>query len=71
MTLLFHSFESSMLSSADYNTETKELTVTFSGGKSYTYVDVDRSDWEDLVSAESAGKHFNGIKSRLSMKNAK
>jgi len=68
MTLLYHSFESAMLSSADYDTETKELTVTFSGGKSYTYVDVDRSDWEDLVNAKSAGRHFNSIKSALVQK---
>ena len=68
MTTLSHSFESAMLSSADYNTETKELTVTFNGGKSYTYVDVDKSDWDDLVSAKSVGKHFNFIKSALVQK---
>jgi hypothetical protein len=68
MTLLHHSFESAMLSSADYDTETKELTVTFTGGKSYTYVDVDRSDWEDLINAKSAGRHFNSIKSALVQK---
>ena len=68
MTTLSHSFESAMLSSATYNSETKELTVTFNGGKSYTYVDVDKSDWYDLVSAKSAGKHFNSIKSALVQK---
>lgn len=68
MTILQHSFESAMLSSCEYNIETKELTVTFNGGKSYVYVDVDRSTYIGLIEAPSAGKYFNSIKASLTQK---
>lgn len=68
MTILQHSFDSAMLSSAEYDTETKELTVTFNGGKSYVYVDVDRSTYIGLIEAPSAGKYFNSIKAGLKQK---
>lgn len=60
--------QSSMLSSAEYDTEDKELTVTFTGGKKYQYVDVDKSIYDDLASAPSAGKYFNSIKKDLTQK---
>lgn len=60
--------QSSMLSSAEYDTDDKELTVTFTGGKQYHYVDVDPSVYSDLVSAPSAGRYFNSIKSGLKQK---
>ncbi len=59
---------SSMLASCEYDTVAKELTVTFSNGKDYVYVDVDKQTYEDLINAPSAGKHFNSIKSGLVQK---
>lgn len=69
MTILRQDFiQSSMLSSAEYDTETNELTVTFTGGKQYHYVDIERSVYVDLVTAPSAGRYFNSIKSGLKQK---
>lgn len=66
MTILRQDFiQSSMLASAEYDTETKELTVTFTGGKQYRYVDVDRDIYMELCAAPSAGRYFNSIKSGL------
>lgn len=59
---------SSMLASCDYDSQENELTVTFNNGKSYTYVDVDKSVYDDLINALSAGKYFNQIKSGLKQK---
>lgn len=57
-----------MLSKASYDLETKELTITFRNGKSYTYEDVDKLSWELLTSAKSAGQYFNSIKKDLKVK---
>jgi len=59
---------SSLLASCEYDTVAKELTVTFSNGKDYVYVDVDKSVYDDLIDAPSAGKHFNSIKAGLVQK---
>lgn len=59
---------SSMLSSVSYDTETKELTVTFANGKQYIYEDADLSIYDNLISAQSAGKYFNSIKKDLKVK---
>ena len=69
MPILNHNFQdSTMLSSCGYDTEAKELTVYFNTGRSYIYVDVPRSDYEDLINASSAGKFFNSIKAGLKQK---
>lgn len=68
MTKLNHSFESAMLSTCDYDTEAKELTVTFNNGKAYTYVDVPKSMYDGLIDAQSAGKYFGSIKNGLKQK---
>ncbi len=68
MTILTHQFESTMLVGCSYDTENKELQVTFNNNRSYTYVDVDRSIYDDLISAKSAGKYFNSIKAGLVQK---
>lgn len=66
-----HTFEnSSMLSSCSYDNENHELTVTFSGGKSYTYVDVENEFYHSLIGAPSAGKFFNAHKKSLEIKHA-
>lgn len=66
-----HNFEfenSSMLANCSYDDENKELTVTFRNGKSYTYIDVDKSTYNGLINADSAGKYFNSIKQSLVQK---
>lgn len=66
MTILRTDFiQSSMLSSAEYDTEDKQLAVTFVGGKTYNYVDVPIETYVALSEAPSAGKYFNAIKSGL------
>ena len=59
---------SSMLSNVSYDTEEKEMTVTFNNGRSYIYEDVDRNIYESLISAKSAGAYFNSIKKDLKVK---
>ena len=57
-----------MLDSCSYDDENEELTVTFNGGKSYTYIDVPRRVYDELIEAKSAGKYFNNCKSQLTLK---
>lgn len=61
--------QSSMLSACEYDDETKELIVTFSNGKDYTYEDVDKGTYDNLINATSAGKYFNSVKNSLKIKN--
>jgi len=61
-------FTSAMLQSASYDDETKELTVTFTNGKPYVYEDVPIETYRELITAESAGRYFNSIKSSLTVK---
>jgi KTSC domain len=68
MTILRQDFiQSSMLSSAEYDTETKELSVTFSNGRRYVYVDVPVETYRALIEAPSAGRYFNSIKAQLKL----
>ncbi len=67
--ILNHIFEkSAMLSNASYDTEEKEMLVTFQNGRTYTYIDVDLSMYEELIGSASVGRHFNSIKSGLKQK---
>ena len=68
MTSKFYFMQSSMLNSAEYNEESKELIVTFSNGKDYVYEDVDKGTFDYLIDATSAGKYFNSIKGNLKIK---
>lgn len=53
------SFKSSMLSHAEYNDETSELTVTFNNGSSYKYFDVPRTVFHEMENqTENVGKWF-------------
>ena len=65
----FYFMQSSMLSACEYDDETKELIVTFSNGKDYTYEDVDKGTYDNLINATSAGKYFNSVKNYLKIKN--
>lgn len=67
--ILNHQFEkSTMLASATYDTETKEMTLEFNGGKSYVYEDVDVNTYNGLIGAKSAGGYFASIKKGLKQK---
>lgn len=60
--------ESKMLSDASYDSDEQELSVTFTSGKEYTYTDVPKTTYDDLINAPSAGKYFNAIKMGLVQK---
>lgn len=49
---------SSNLASADYDAETRALTIVFKGGGVYTYADVDESVYQGLLSSQSPGGYF-------------
>lgn len=69
MTILRHTFkESSMLLNAYYDTDEKEMTVTFINGRSYTYENVPKDVYEELTTTKSAGRYFNTIKGMLKIK---
>lgn len=51
--------ESSMMSFANYDARSRQLTITFRGGSRYVYFDVPRAVYEDLRAAPSAGRYFD------------
>lgn len=55
---------SSMISTIDYDNDSKEMTVTFKNGNQYKYFDVPREEFEALRQSESIGSYFNKIKSK-------
>ena len=55
-TFIFRS--SSNLASAEYDSETSELTVTFQSGEEYTYSNVPPETYRGLTLAGSAGQFF-------------
>lgn len=68
--IITHALTSSMIASCQYNTDTHQLSVTFSGsGKVYrSNAPVPQSIFDALVDAESAGKFYNAsIKGRYGM----
>jgi predicted transcriptional regulator len=69
MSILHHAFDkSTMFLNCAYDTEAKYLIVVFNNGKEYAYVDVDKSIYDALITAQSAGKYFNSIKAGLTQK---
>ena len=67
--MLNHEFiESTMLSSCEYDPETKELMVEFKSGKKYYYVYIDPAIYADLITAKSPGRYFNSIRRDLVQK---
>lgn len=60
--------DSAMLASCEYNSSDRELSVTFKNGRTYTYIEVDKSVYDDLINAPSAGRQFNMIKRDLVQK---
>lgn len=59
MTLERRSLKSSAISTAEYDTETQELTITFTNGMSYDLSGVPPDAFEGLVNADSPGRFFN------------
>lgn len=57
-----------MLINASYDNIAQEMTVTFTDGKSYTYIDVDQRLYNELIGAKSAGSYFNRAKQTLVQK---
>lgn len=49
---------SSALSSATYDDERSELTITFRNGRSYTYRQVPANVWDGLQTADSPGNFW-------------
>lgn len=60
--------DSAMLKRCEWNSTDSEFTVIFKNGRSYTYVDVEKKIYDDLINAPSAGKYFNSIKASLVQK---
>ena len=52
-------FQSSMLESGSYDSDTQTLTITFANGQSYQAEDVPASVWQGLRQASSPGRHFH------------
>jgi len=50
---------SSAITSIEYNEFTRELYVTFTGGRTYTYYEVPRDVYERFIGASSKGQFFN------------
>jgi hypothetical protein len=63
--------ESSNIHSVGYDDETQTLHVRFkSGNKTYVYEDVPKSEYDNMLDAESVGRHFhNNIKGQYKEKN--
>lgn len=51
--------QSTMITSSSYDTETRELMVTFTGGINYLYENVTNEDYTSFIDADSSGKGFN------------
>lgn len=50
---------SSAIRSFSYDEETRELTITFTSGKTYRYSDVPEWVHDELSTAPSHGEYFN------------
>lgn len=53
------SHQSSNVDWTDYDPDTQRLTVRFHSGKSYTYSGVRPAAYENLINADSVGRHLN------------
>lgn len=52
-------FDSSAISKAHYDTESKNMNITFTSGGSYDYPSVPKEIALGMAAAESAGKYFH------------
>jgi hypothetical protein len=58
MPRLTHSFQSTAIQSAAYDTETNELEVTFVNGGTYTHEGVPEQVWDAFTTDRSAGSYY-------------
>jgi len=61
MTQERHTFRSSRVSRAVYDTEGFTLLVTFPDGNHFRYFEVPRWVWQDFITAPSAGRFLNEV----------
>lgn len=54
-----HTTRSGMVSSISYDEQERKLTLGFNSGGAYEYEDVPKNVFDELLSAESAGKYFH------------
>jgi hypothetical protein len=59
MSKLSQAVSSSMISSVEYDTDEKLLSVTFTSGTTVDYEDVPESEYFGLIHAPSVGKYFH------------
>ena len=52
---------STAISSVSYDDETREMTVTFKSGRSYSHPNVPLEVYDDFAAAPSAGRFWNTI----------
>ena len=57
--LILNEYESSNILSSVYNTDNKELKVSFKGGRTYIYDEVPHKIFTKLRMSDSQGKFFN------------
>ncbi len=51
-------YDSSNIRESEYDFNSKELNLTFSGGKQYKYINVDEDSYRQFSTAESVGREF-------------
>ena len=51
--------DSSMIRRIDYDEAARELDITFTSGKTYTYFEVPKQVYERFLKASSKGQFFN------------
>ena len=58
MSLLEQSFSSTAIARGSYDTDTQQMELAFTSGRTYTFENVPEHVWEGLCSARSAGSYF-------------
>ena len=59
--MLTAKLDSTCLTSVTYDTDRKDMTLTFSHGGRYKYHDVPETVYHQLVTAPSAGRTFHAV----------
>lgn len=54
----YQTVNSTNIASVGYDHDTREMTITFKRGGTYTYSSVDESTYQELVAASSPGQYF-------------
>lgn len=51
--------QSTSISECEYDTETKDMHITFASGGKHCFKDVEKEVYDGLVAASSPGSHFH------------